>query len=226
MAWVYVRKSNGRLMKVWFDDKGHLNKWLNMHPGYQVEKIEGTLKEGYHEPETHRIVRKKVKKYMVSDEAKRKAMMKYIENQRRTLFSEKNIQVLRDFGWSEEKIRQWKAKEEAKLRELEKKVRQGYYDPKIVEHFAKKGLIPAKAVEETVEKEIGKKYHHVSTKSKPHSQVKPKQKSHPQVKSTQQVEKQNTSIPISSSTIKENKKTLIAGALAGIGLAALLLKKV
>lgn len=119
------------------------------------------------EPERYRIVRKKVKKYIVSDEAKRKAMMIAIENQRRTLFSEKNIQVLRDFGWSEEKIRQWKAKEEARLRELEKKVRQGYYDPKIVEHFAKKGLIPAKVVEETIEEKIpvsNKKYHHISSK--------------------------------------------------------------
>ena len=121
---------------------------LNMSESTLKWYLEKKKKEGYEIIQVLSGAKPKRYKVKTSKENLEKVKRTYLENVRKSVYDPKNIEKLRAFGWSEEKIREWQREQ---LKKAEERVKNKAELEKLAKHFIEKGKIPGEVTIEDIE---------------------------------------------------------------------------
>lgn len=108
--------------------KWYLNK--KKKEGYEIIQVLSGAKPTSYRVKTSPSNLKKVKRM-------------YLENVRKSVYDPKNIEKLRAFGWSDEKIKQW---QQETLKEAEERVKNPVELQKLAKYWIERGKIPGEVV--------------------------------------------------------------------------------
>ena len=128
---------------------GRTEKWnLNMSESTLKWYLEKKKKEGYEIIQVLSGAKPKRYKVKTSKENLEKVKRTYLENIKKSVYDPKNIQKLKAFGWSDEKIKQWQREQ---LKKAEERVKNKAELEKLAKYWIEKGKIPGEVTIEDIE---------------------------------------------------------------------------
>jgi len=116
---------------------------LNMSESTLKWYLRKKEKEGYGVIQVLSGAKPKSYKVEISKENLEKVKRTYLENIKKSVYNPKNIEKLRAFGWSDEKIREW---QQEQLKKAEERVKNPAELQKLAKYFVEKGKIPGEVV--------------------------------------------------------------------------------